>query len=105
MDHNDYMTSAIAHRKNEISCTVTFEYEIDASIPQLGKQHMTLRYAKAWAGWLFTLANLFRVDLGEIDWLHDTIDYGDVECADVNVSVEDGQTVVTAEYKGKEERL
>ncbi len=86
-----------------ITLDVTFVHDASTPIPQLGKQHLTLRHTKTGVGWLFALAELFRIDLGGVDWLHYTIDFGDVECIDVNVSVEDGQTVVTAIYKGGEE--
>ena len=90
-------------KNKPITLDVTFEHEADTPIPQLGKQHLAIRHTKAWVRWLFSLANLFRVDLSGIDCLHDTIDCGDVECTSVSLSFEDGQTIVTAEYKGKVE--
>jgi hypothetical protein len=103
MDDKDYVSSVIAQSKGEASYTVVFEHEAGMSMPALGKQHITIRHTKVWAKWPFSLAKLFHVDLGRIDCLYDTIDCGEVMYTSVVVSFDHGETIVTAEYKGKVE--
>ena len=79
------------------------DHEPGAFIPSAGKHHLTVRKSKAWAGWLFTLAKFFRIDIDRLGYLYDTIDCGDVICTSVDISFEHGQAVVTAKFKGEAE--